>query len=196
MPNPYHVQADQAIQWTTIVNGVATGDADASVELWSRMRGILFFFARRIGPNDAEDEFHNVMAEVVDAIQRGVIREPERIVGFAHTIAKRILAKNIESIIWRRRCATEREAMAIPDHWSNPELDFMRQERAAIATRVLAAIPKRQREILIRFYLQEQDAETIQRELNLTKTQFRLIKSRAKIRYTELMHERMERVAV
>ena len=52
--------------------------------------------------------------------------------------------------------------------------------------RVLRSLPKRDREVLIRFYLQEQLPEQICQELGITETQFRLIKSRAKSRYGEL----------
>ena len=52
------------------------------------------------------------------------------------------------------------------------------------------SLPKRDREVLVRFYLQEQTAEEICRDLNLTETQFRLIKSRAKARFGELGRRR------
>jgi RNA polymerase sigma-70 factor, ECF subfamily len=52
--------------------------------------------------------------------------------------------------------------------------------------RILRSIGKRDREVLIRFYLEEQTPERICREMGLTETQFRLIKSRAKARFGEL----------
>jgi DNA-directed RNA polymerase specialized sigma24 family protein len=56
--------------------------------------------------------------------------------------------------------------------------------------RVLGGLSKRDRDVLTRFYLKEQSAEEICRDLNLTETQFRLIKSRAKARYGELGRRR------
>ena len=47
-------------------------------------------------------------------------------------------------------------------------------------------LPRRDRGVLIRFYLREQTADEICHDLDLTETQFRLIKSRAKARYGEL----------
>ncbi len=44
----------------------------------------------------------------------------------------------------------------------------------------------RDREVLVRFYVQEQDAAEICRTMDLTETQFRLLKSRAKARLTRL----------
>jgi hypothetical protein len=44
----------------------------------------------------------------------------------------------------------------------------------------LLSLRPKEREILTRFYLQEQSQETIQQEMNLTETQYRLLKSRSK----------------
>jgi hypothetical protein len=47
-------------------------------------------------------------------------------------------------------------------------------------------MPARDREVLTRFYLQEQTVSQIAEEMSITETQFRLIKSRAKARFSEL----------
>jgi len=44
---------------------------------------------------------------------------------------------------------------------------------------MLSLRPK-EREVLVRFYLDEQDGDTIQREMGLSATQYRLLKSRSK----------------
>jgi len=53
-------------------------------------------------------------------------------------------------------------------------------------TSILRSLPDRDREILTRFYLDEQTQEQICEDMNLTETQFRLLKSRAKARFGEL----------
>ena len=57
--------------------------------------------------------------------------------------------------------------------------------------RVLNGLPQRDREVLVRFYLREQTADEICRDMGLTETQFRLIKSRAKARYGKLGQRRL-----
>ena len=52
--------------------------------------------------------------------------------------------------------------------------------------RSLVVLSSRDREILTRFYLQEESQEEICIEMTLTETQFRLLKSRAKSRFGEL----------
>jgi DNA-directed RNA polymerase specialized sigma24 family protein len=62
-----------------------------------------------------------------------------------------------------------------------------------LAMRVLNSLPWREREVLTRFYLKEQSPRQICRDMNFTETQFRLIKSRAKGRFTELGRARFAR---
>jgi hypothetical protein len=46
----------------------------------------------------------------------------------------------------------------------------------------------------MRFYLNDEPREQVQAAMGLSYTQFRLLKSRAKARYTELVRESMNRV--
>jgi RNA polymerase sigma-70 factor (ECF subfamily) len=74
----------------------------------------------------------------------------------------------------------------VRDSRSNPEQAAIQNQNEDIARRVLESVSPRDREILIRFYLEEQAAEQICDEMDLTETQFRLLKSRAKDRFGEL----------
>jgi DNA-directed RNA polymerase specialized sigma24 family protein len=76
----------------------------------------------------------------------------------------------------------------------DPEQLALRSEREAIAKRVFAALPARQRETLIRFYLDGESEEEIRKAMGMSPNQFRLLKSRAKSRYTELVQQAMNRV--
>jgi RNA polymerase sigma-70 factor, ECF subfamily len=82
--------------------------------------------------------------------------------------------------------------MNVDDHGSirdvtpDPESAAIASANGKLALRILRSIPERDREILIRFYLKEQSAEEVCRKMELTQTQFRLIKSRAKARFGQL----------
>ena len=54
------------------------------------------------------------------------------------------------------------------------------QDRAEVATKVLVSLSERDREALIRYYTDRQDAATIQRDLGISDEEFRLIKTRAR----------------
>jgi RNA polymerase sigma-70 factor, ECF subfamily len=68
----------------------------------------------------------------------------------------------------------------------DPERGAIEHQNGQLAMRVLNSIAKRDREVLVRFYLQEQTPDEICKAMELTETQFRLIKSRAKARFGEL----------
>jgi len=62
--------------------------------------------------------------------------------------------------------------------------EFMRE--------ILEELSARDREILTRFYLDELTQDEICGEMNLSETQFRLLKSRAKARFGELGKRRLQ----
>ena len=66
-------------------------------------------------------------------------------------------------------------------------------ERQEMVTHLLSSLSSRDREILRRFYLEEQSREQICSEMRLTETQFRLFKSRAKARFSELGQRQISR---
>jgi RNA polymerase sigma-70 factor (ECF subfamily) len=66
----------------------------------------------------------------------------------------------------------------------------MSVERAALVRRVLAEMPsERDRQILFRFYLAEDDKESICLDLGLTSLHFNRVLFRARERYRELYEE-------
>jgi DNA-directed RNA polymerase specialized sigma24 family protein len=91
----------------------------------------------------------------------------------------------------RRTLAGLDLGMSISVQEPDPERRAIERQNMDLARRVLNGVPKRDREVLIRFYLREQSADEICQEMDLTETQFRLIKSRAKIRFGELGKTRL-----
>jgi DNA-directed RNA polymerase specialized sigma24 family protein len=76
-------------------------------------------------------------------------------------------------------------AVSDPPTPQTQEQDVIQRERLHILSHVLRSLSSRDREVLTRFYVQEQPADQIMNEMGLTPTQFRLLKSRAKARFVE-----------
>jgi RNA polymerase sigma-70 factor, ECF subfamily len=174
--------------WTELVEKIRRNDADGLEELYRVFsRGVRFYLCRQLGPQDLDDRVHDTFIIVAQAIQRGELREPDRLMGYVRTIVRRQVASQIEDNVLSRKQQFDLEwGLAVRDTASNPEQAAIRQENQQIAVRVLKSIAPRDREILIRFYLWEQASEQICTEMGLTDTQFRLLKSRAKARFGEL----------
>jgi RNA polymerase sigma factor (sigma-70 family) len=150
-------------------------------------KGIRFLLFRHFGPQDLDDKVHDAFLVIAQSIQRGDVREPERLMGYIRTVVRRQISAYIQSAVQQRRSFADLELIApLRDRLPNPETRMVEQQKLELARRLLGSIPKRDREVLVRFYLREQAPAQICKELNLTATQFRLIKSRAKARFGSL----------
>lgn len=174
--------------WSGMVDRIQRNDETAMEELYRVFsRGIRFYLCRQLGPQDLDDRVHDCFLIVVQAIRKGDLREPERLMGFVRTIVRRQIAGHIETAVQTRRQQVDIETSgAIPDRRLDPETFVIGRQEEELAATVLKGISRRDREILTRFYLHEQSQEQICREMRLTETQFRLLKSRAKARFGEL----------
>ncbi len=193
--DPLTESEPQAPSWSGLVDRVRAGDPSGLEQLYAVfVKGVRFFLWRQFGPQDLDDKVHDVFLIITQSIQRGELREPERLMGYVRTVVRRQVAAHIDSAVAARRTQQSIDpAMTLSDHQPDPERRVLDKENQDVAMRMLGALPKRDREVLIRFYLQEQPAEEICRDLNLTHTQFRLIKSRAKARYGELGRRRLSK---
>jgi len=157
-------------------------------------RGVRFYLCRQLGPEELEDRVHDTFLIVVQAVRRGELRDPNRLMGFVRTVVRRQVAAHIDRAVHLRKGRIELHAgLAISDQRSDPEQELMARQKVELMEKVLRSVSRRDREILTRFYLLEQTQEQICREMKLTETQFRLLKSRAKARFGELGKRRLQR---
>ena len=174
--------------WAPLVERIRIGDQSAVEELYRVFaKGIRFFLWRQLGLQDLDDRVHDIFLMVIQSIQRGEVREPERLMGYVRTVVRRQAAGYIQGAVNTRRNHVDIDSSSpLSARELDPERKAIEEQETEVAMRVLRSLPKRDREVLIRFYLQEQLPEQICQELGITETQFRLIKSRAKSRYGEL----------
>jgi len=189
-PSPY---ADCA--WEEVVERIRAGDASAMEELYRVFEnGIRFFLCRRFGAQDLDDKVHDIFMIVVLAIRGGELREPSRLMGYVRTVLHRQVVAHIENNVkTRSKQVRIDKRLFLSDRRPDPERRAIERENMEIAMRVLGSIRKRDREVLTRFYLKEEPAPVICREMGLSLDQFRLIKTRAKNRFGELGKNRVRR---
>ena len=192
---PAEVQAEArpktsfpSVDWGTLVAQIKAGE-DAGMEHLYKLfsRGIRYYLCRQLGPQELEDKVHDTFLIVVNAIKRGDLREPERLMGFVRTVVRRQVAAYIENAVHTRREQADLETdVTVADRTQNPEQEAIGRQRAELMKSALDALSKRDRDILVRFYLKEQSQDQICRDMGLTETQFRLLKSRAKAKFGEI----------
>jgi RNA polymerase sigma-70 factor, ECF subfamily len=172
---------------------VREGDASGMAELYEFIStGLRLYLARQLPPQDCRDKIHTIFVDVVIAIQRGQLRDPERLMGFARTIARRKVSGYICTAMANRRNQVDIESifwLASPQ--ASPENEMIFRERRDLVRWTLAQLSEREREILSRFYMQEQTQQQICSEMGLTHTQYRLLKWRSKAHFGQLSRKQL-----
>lgn len=151
--------------------------------------GLRLLIARRTGdPQVAAELLNDAVCTTWEKWQAGQIARPDQIVGYIFQVAMNHW-RNRRRIIAERpdKRADAKLLEALPS--SEPAADDAIE--AHIATRVKELIKslrsRRDRAVLVRFYLDEEDSETICRELELTPAQFVKVLHRARGRLRELV---------
>jgi len=186
------------VDWLELVEKIRIGDEQGMEHLYRLFsRGVRFYLCRQLGPQELDDKVHDTFLIVVQAIRKGDVREPARLMGFVRTIVRRQVAAHIDGAVQNRREQADIESgVAVIDQKGNPEDQAMELEKEKLMADVLRSLSGRDREILTRFYLREQPVEQICSDLKLSETQFRLQKSRAKFRFGELGKKRLKKKPV
>jgi RNA polymerase sigma-70 factor, ECF subfamily len=179
----------EELKWDELVRRIKLGEQDAVEELYRHFYGgIRLFLCRHLGAQELEDKVHDTFLIVLTAIQRGDLRDPARLTAFVRTVVRRQVANHIGGVIHERRDCVDAEAGAeyLIDDGESPEERVIAIEKVALMRELLDQVDDRDRELLVRFYLHEHRVEDICADLRITSDQFRLLKSRAKIRFGEL----------
>ena len=146
-----------------------------------------------MGHQELDDKVHDTFVIVVQAIRRGELREPDRLMGFVRTVVRRQVAAYIDDAVHSRRDELNLDVgVRVADRRNNPEQTAVFRQKVDLMLEVLRSLSARDREILTRFYLEEQSQESICQEMALSETQFRLLKSRAKARFGEIGKRKLQ----
>jgi RNA polymerase sigma-70 factor, ECF subfamily len=120
-------------------------------------------------------------------MRRGDVREPERLSGFICGVARNLAIDHVRRV----RKSTNQEDVGITEHVSDPTPDpyeqLWRKERARIVRGIINELRvKRDRDVILRYYIAEEDKEQICADLGLSREQFNGVIFRALKRYKEL----------
>jgi RNA polymerase sigma-70 factor (ECF subfamily) len=175
-----------------LVRRILAGDRAAEDELVQRYaNGVRFVISQSApDPSAMDDVYQETFCLALQKIRRGEVREPERLSGFIVGLARNLLIDHFRRT--SRRQAREEPADDTPLYSPEPsQLDRLVQEqRKALARRVLAAMPsERDRTVLSRFYIADDDKDRICEELGLSSLHFNQVLFRARERFKKLIEE-------
>jgi RNA polymerase sigma-70 factor (ECF subfamily) len=175
---------DQDEVWSGLVNRVKAGDRSAMAELYLILfERIRFSLCQHGHAQDLDDRIHDAFLIAVQSIQRGHLRDPRCLIAFVRTIGRRAVSLGIRRTVRAREDSLDVAFGAISDLRADPEKSLMLRQNAELLRQTLDSMSSRDREVLFRFYVEEQSQVRICDEMRLSLTQFRLLKNRAKARF-------------
>ena len=183
------IKASDEIDWIEWVRRLIAGDTMAEAELVRRYADGVRIVINRIVHSESvtEDLVQETFRIVLKKVRGGDVREPERLSGFIMGVARISALDHARKM---RRDSSQEDlssAEQIPDSQPGPFDELVRKERAELVRRVIGELKvERDREVLFRYYIAEEDKDQICADLGLTSQQLYSVLFRALKRYKEL----------
>jgi RNA polymerase sigma-70 factor (ECF subfamily) len=184
-----------------LVARIQAGDRAAEAELVARFSHGLLLMLRRLTQNPAlADDLHQeTLTLVLAKIQRGEVREPERLAGFIRSTARNLFIADRRKEARYQALDGEGEAEgprlrpAFADKGPAPLDRVVAAEEARQVQRLLGELRyDRDRQLLLRFYLSDESKEELCSDLEIEPERFHQVLFRARERLRELW-ERAEK---
>jgi RNA polymerase sigma-70 factor (ECF subfamily) len=177
-----------------LVSRIRAGERQAEVELVERYSRCVTVIIRREVSDAAvaDDLYQEIFWTVLEKIRQGGVREPEKLSGFVCGVARNHVMHYFRRAA-RREISTENEEAVLLSHPAPDQLKkLLQKEKADFVWQILKEMPnERDVQVLIRFYIAEEEKELICADLGLTSLHFNLVLHRARVRYKELYERAM-----
>jgi RNA polymerase sigma-70 factor, ECF subfamily len=180
-----------------LVDRIRRGNKEAENVLVQRYsRGVSFVIREMTqSVSDVEELAQQTFMLAIEKIRQGAVREPERLSGYICGIARKLAWVHLKKTRLRNLTAID-EIELVVDSNSGPFEQLLRKEEAEIVRQVIKELRvPRDREIITRHYLHDEDRKSICASLSLTNVQFNRVIFRALDRFKELYEKRLSLLA-
>lgn len=179
-----------------LVDRIRRGDKEAESVLVQRYsRGVSFVIGQVIqNVTDVQELAQQALMIAIEKIRQGAVREPERLSGYICGIAKKLAWDHIKKTRLRNPAQID-EIAPVVDSSDGPFEQLLRKEEAEIVRQVIGELRvPRDREIITRHYLHDEERKSICASLSLTNVQFNRVIFRALDRFKELYEKRLSSI--
>jgi RNA polymerase sigma-70 factor, ECF subfamily len=187
------VSTNSGTEVVEIVRRILAGDSAAEDEVVRRYRhGVTVIIDHIVRRESAtEDVSQETFKLVLEKLRRGDLREPERLSGFVCSVARNVALDYIRRATRFRNREEVGNAEHIPDPAPSQLEEILKQEKAGVVRQIINELKiERDRLLLFRYYIAEEDKDKLCLDLGLTRTQFNNVIYRALLRFKELyMHK-------
>ena len=195
--NVVFLHADEALAEevriaTRLVESIRNGDSAAETELVERYsRGLSYVLKRRINDDErARDLLQETLLIAIAKLREVELDNPGRLAGYLRGIAIRV-TQNARRKRDREPTPIDNELVeAFTDQAAGPFARLSVDESRAAVHHLIDRLPTpRDRELLRRFYTEEQDKQDICAALDLSSEHFNRVLYRAKQRFRKIVEE-------
>ena len=179
-----------------LVSRICAGDRQAEAELVERYGRGVRMIVRREARNAAvsDDLYQETFRITLEKVRQGDLRDSEKLSAFICSVARYLVIEYFRRTV-RQESLTEIAEAERPHHAEANQLEaLLQKEKAAAVRHVLNELPtERDRQLLFRYYIVEEDKERICADLGLTSLHFNRVLHRARERYKELYEKAVSR---
>ncbi|HVR11277.1 MAG TPA: sigma-70 family RNA polymerase sigma factor [Thermoanaerobaculia bacterium] len=184
-------ESDEGEAAAGLARRIAAGDAAAEAQLVARYSRGVFYLLRRLGaPPEVADDLHQETFRIVlERLRRNSLAEPAGLVGFLRGTARNlVLAERRKDFRQRTDKVDPVDLAAAPDPSPSQLHSVLHDEQAALVRRLIGELATdRDRQILLRFYVGEEDKGRICDDLGMDSLHFNRVLFRARQRFKELL---------
>jgi len=164
---------------------------DQLATVYRNFPGLRSLIVRRVqDPEVAADILQDAAVTTLEKLKAGEISHPENIGGYLYRVALNHLRNHHRKSQRRRSDSVALDELADRDH--EPEWHVAdRPQWARTARQLLQELPTpRDRQLLVRFYLNDENKSEICRDLRLSDVHFNRVIYRARTRFRQLLEDR------
>jgi len=172
-----------------IVRRIIAGDPAAEDEVVRRYEhGVAVIIDHIVRSQSAtEDASQETFRIVIEKLRRGNLRQPERLSGFVCSVARNTAIEHIRRAKRSNSREESGDAERLPDSAPSQLDQILTKERAKVVRQTILELNvERDRDLLFRYYVAEEDKDRICLDLGLTRAQFNNVIYRALARFKEL----------
>lgn len=188
------VSTNSGTELVEIVRRIVAGDSAAEDEVFRRYKhGITVIIDQIVRSQSATDDVSQETFKIVlEKLRRGDLRQPERLSGFVCSVARNAAIDYIRRARHFKNGEENCDAEHIPDPAPSQLEEILKQEKARVVRQIINELKiERDRDLVFRYYIAEEDKEKICADLHLTRTQFNNVIYRAIARFKELYVRRV-----
>jgi RNA polymerase sigma-70 factor (ECF subfamily) len=177
-----------------LVSRIRAGERSAEDELVRRFsRGVSIIIGQSVADPAAADVYQETFRLALVKVRAGEVRDPERLGGFIAGIARSLVIEHFRAAARFKGRHEGEPDRQLPSPEPSQLDRLLRKERAALARLVLSELPSdRDRKILYRFYIEDDEKEDICADLGIGALHFNHVISRARQRYKKIYESMSE----